>query len=33
MDNDLPSSLDNLTRSFGSGDGTVRALDGVSLAF
>ena len=25
--------LENLTRTFGSGDGTVRALDGVSLAF
>jgi putative ABC transport system ATP-binding protein len=25
--------LDSLTRDFGSGDGTVRALDGVSLAF
>ena len=25
--------LDSLVRDFGSGDGTVRALDGVSLAF
>ena len=32
MDNDS-LQLENLIRDFGSGDGTVRALDGVSLAF
>ena len=33
MDNDLPPAREPRPRTFGSGDGTVRALDDVSLAF